>query len=206
MALVAIATIAAAGATGLFLQVLAPGATVVKWFVPGVLGAGGAVIAIATWKRALVPAVYALTSMLAVVFALIGVYVVPRIVEPFKPMPLLAREAAEYSQADAPIGLLGRYGLSSLIYYSGRHVVALDGDDATVAFLSMHPGAVCVMPMSDFERLVPRLNGFDRIAVAEEFNVRIERLFERQRTPGRLWVLVGHAASAKASRIEPVTF
>jgi len=206
MALVAIVSIAAAAATGLFLQVLAPGATFVKWLVPGVLGIGGAAIAIATSKRALVPAVYALTAMLAAVFSLTGVYVVPRIVEPFKPMPLLAREAVEYSQADAPIGLLGRYGLSSLIYYSGRHVVALDGDDATVAFLSTHPGAVCVMPMSDFERLVPRLKGFDRIAVAEEFNVRIERLLERQRTPGRLWVLVGHASSVKIARIDAMTF
>src|SRR5258705_6757730 len=107
-------------------------------------------------------------------------------------MPLLARQAAEFSQRDTPIGLLGRYGLSSLIYYSRRHVVALDGDDETVMFLSTHPGAVCVMPMSDFERLAPRLRGFDRIAVAEQYNVRIERLLERRRTPGRLWVLVGH--------------
>jgi protein-L-isoaspartate O-methyltransferase len=62
------------------------------------------------------------------------------------------------------------------------------------------------MPMSDFERLVPRLKGFDRIAVAEEFNVRIERLLERQRTPGRLWVLVGHASSVKTARIDAMTF
>jgi len=140
--------------------------------------------------------VYALTGMLATVFALIGVFVVPRIIEPLKPMPLLAREATQFSQRDAPIGLLGRYGLSSLIYYSRHHVVALDGDDQTVMFLSTHPDAVCVMPMSDFERLAPRLRGVDRIAVAEEFNVRIERLLERRRTPGRLWVLVGHAAVA----------
>jgi hypothetical protein len=69
--------------------------------------------------------------------------------------------------------------------------VALGGDDETVMFLSAHPGAVCVMPMTDFERLAPRLKGFGEIAVAEEFNVRIERLLERERTPGRLWVLVG---------------
>jgi hypothetical protein len=126
-----------------------------------------------------------------------------RIIEPFKPMPLLARQASEFSQSDAPIGLLGRYGLSSLIYYSRRHVVALDGDDEAVMFLSTHPGAVCVMPMSDFERLAPRLRSFDRIAVAEEFNVRIERLLKRQRTPGRLWVLVGHPAVASGPRRGP---
>jgi len=193
MAIIAAASIAAAAATGLFLDVLAPGDTTMKWLVPVVLAGGGAAIGVAIWKRALVPAVYALTCMLAAVFALIGVFVVPRIVEPFKPMPLLAREATTASKADTPIGLLGRYGLSSVIYYSRRHVVALDGDDDAVTFLSAHPGAVCVMPMTDFERLAPRLKGFDKIAVAEEFNVRIERLLERQRTPGRLWVLVGRS-------------
>jgi 4-amino-4-deoxy-L-arabinose transferase-like glycosyltransferase len=199
MTVVAVASLVAAGATGLFLHVLAPGSTVLNWLVPGFFGIGAAAVGIATWRRALVRAVYALTVMLAAVFSLIGTYVVPRVVEPFKPMPLLAREAASLSQADAPIGLLGRYGLSSLIYYSGRHVEALDGDAATVAFLSSHPGAVCVMPMSDFERLMPQLNGFDKIAVGEEFNVRIERLLERERTPGRLWVLVGRSTPEKAA-------
>jgi 4-amino-4-deoxy-L-arabinose transferase-like glycosyltransferase len=196
MAIVAVASVLAAAATALFLDVLAPGSTIVKWLVPSVFAVGAAAMAASIRKRTLMPAVYALTGMLATVFALIGVFVVPRIIEPFKPMPLLAREATQLSQRDAPIGLLGRYGLSSLIYYSRHHVVALDGDDQTVMFLSTHPGAVCVMPMSDFERLAPRLGGVDRIAVAEEFNVRIERLLERQRTPGRLWVLVGHPGVA----------
>jgi len=196
MAVVAVASILAAAATALFLDVLAPGSTIVKWLVPSVFAIGAAAMAGSIWKRTLMPAVYTLTGMLATVFALIGVFVVPRIIEPFKPMPLLAREATQLSQRDAPIGLLGRYGLSSLIYYSRHHVVALDGDDQTVMFLSTHPGAVCVMPMSDFERLAPRLRGIDRMAVAEEFNVRIERLLERQRTPGRLWVLVGHPGVA----------
>jgi len=191
MAMIALASIAAAAATGLLLDVLAPGDTAVKWLVPATLAAGAAAIAVAIVKRALFRAVYALTWTLAAVFALIAVFVLPRVIEPFKPMPLLAREATISSKADTPIGLLGRYGVSSVIYYSRRHVVELDGDDDTVVFLSAHPGAVCIMPMTDFERLAPRLRGFDKIAVAAEFNVRIERLLERQRTPGRLWVLVG---------------
>jgi hypothetical protein len=194
MAVIALVSILAAAATGLFLNVLAPGEPIVKWLVPGVFATGAMAIGAAILKRRLVPAVYALTGMLAAVFGLSAVFVVPRIIEPFKPMPILAREATKSSKAGTPIGLLGRYGLSSVIYYSRRHVVALDGDDDTVMFLSAHPGAVCVMPMTDFERLAPRLKGFDKIAVAEEFNVRIERLLERQKTPGRLWVLVGHPA------------
>lgn len=191
MAIIAAASIAAAAATELLLDVLTPGDTTVKWLVPAILAAGAVAIVVAIFKCALVPAVYALTCMLAAVFASVGALVVPHAIEPFKPMPLLARQATTSSSPDTPIGLLGRYGLSSVIYYSRRHVVALSGDDDTVRFLSAYPGAVCVMPMTDFERLAPRLRGFDKIAVAEEFNVRIERLFERRRTLGRLWVLVG---------------
>jgi hypothetical protein len=200
MAVVAVVSILAAAVTGLFLDVLTPADTIVKWLISAVFGIGAAAIAAAIWKRTLLPAVYALTCMLAAVFAMIGVFVVPHSVEPFKPMPLLARQAVELSHTDAPIGLLGRYGLSSLIYYSRRHVVALEGDDETVMFLQTHPDAVCVMPMTDFERLAPRLLGIDRIAIAEEFNVRIGRLLERQRTRGRLWVLVGHPAVAGTVR------
>ena len=105
MTIIALASIVAAAATGLFLDVLAPGDTTAKWLVPGVLAAGAAAIAAATWKRTLVPAVYTLTFMLAAVFAVIGVFIVPHVIEPFKPMPLLARQAAEYSQRDAPIRL-----------------------------------------------------------------------------------------------------
>jgi hypothetical protein len=191
MAIIALASVAAAAATALLLNVLVPGDASVKWLVPAILVAGAAGMVAAIFKRAVVPAAYALTCMLAAVFASIGVFVVPRVIEPFKPMPLLAREATTTSKPGTPIGLLGRYGLSSVIYYSRRHVVALDGDNDTITFLAAHPDAVCVMPMTDFERLAPRLTGFGKIAVAEEFNVRIERLLERQRTPGRLWVLVG---------------
>ena len=190
MSVVAAASVILAAAAGLFLDVLAPGDTIVKWLVPGVLGAGAAAIAYAIWNRALVPAVYALTCMLAIVFAVIGVFIVPRVIEPFKPMPLLAREIGDLSPPGAPIGLVGAYGRSSLIYYSQRNVLFLDGDDTAVRFLST-PGAVCVMPASEYERLAPRLTGVAILARAEEFNVRVERLLERRKTPGRLWVLVG---------------
>jgi hypothetical protein len=47
------------------------------------------------------------------------------------------------------------------------------------------------MPAAHFERLAPHLPPNVRVvASAEEFNVRIERLVERQRSPGRMWVVV----------------
>jgi 4-amino-4-deoxy-L-arabinose transferase-like glycosyltransferase len=189
---IAIVAIAAAAATALLLDVLAPGGSAaIRWLVPAALSIGAVAAGYALWKRTPVPAVCALACTLAVVFALIGVLIVPRVIEPFKPMPLLAREAARVGHPGAPLGLLGRYGVSSLVYYSRHNVRALDDDDATVAMMSADTHALCVMPLADFQRLAPRLEGTVVIAMAEEFNVRIERLLERQKTPGRQWVLVG---------------
>jgi hypothetical protein len=89
--------------------------------------------------------------------------------------------------------LLGRYGASSLIYYSGHDVEWLLDDAATVAF-ARHVDAVCVMPEDDYKRLAPQLPPTLRVIdSAEEFNVRIERLLDRQRTRGREWVLLAGA-------------
>jgi hypothetical protein len=115
---------------------------------------------------------------------------VPRAIEPFKPMPRLAREAARVAHADTPVGLLGRYGISSVVYYSRHNVLPLEDDDAAVALLSTDTSALCIMPASDFQRLAPRLKSVDIIARADEFNMRIERVLERQKTSGREWVLV----------------
>lgn len=199
MALIGAVVIVAAVVSALFLEVLDPGDTLVQWLVPGALAAGAVVIAAATWKRRLVPAVYGLSVMLAALFALLGGLVVPRVVDPLKPLPLLARQAADLSAGDASIGLYGQYGSASVMYYSRRHVIRLEGDDATVRFLSADPARVCVMPMADFERLQPRLTGVTTLAEAEEFNVRFKWLLDRQRTRGRMWVLVGHPAVASTS-------
>lgn len=197
--LISLLSCVAAVTTALLLDVLAPDAgAMVRWSVPGALTIGGAAVAFAAWKGALPSAVYALTGMLATVFALIGSVVIPRVVEPFKPMPLLAREAARVGPPDAELGLLGRYGFSSLVYYSHHDVRLLDTADDTVAFLARNGHALSVMPASEYQALAPRLPGIAIIAAGEEFNVRIERLLERQRTPGRQWVLVGRAAEASS--------
>jgi hypothetical protein len=134
-----------------------------------------------------------------VLFALIGGLVVPRVVDPLKPLPRLARQAADVSAGNASVGLFGRYGSASVMYYSRRHVIRLEGDEQTVRFLAADPTRVCVMPMADFERLQPRLTGVTSLAEAEEFNVRFRWLLDRQRTRGRMWVLVGHPSVANAS-------
>jgi 4-amino-4-deoxy-L-arabinose transferase-like glycosyltransferase len=197
---IAIVTLVAAAATALFLDALLPGAGIgVRWLAPAVLCIGGGLIAYAVWNAALLRATYALTATLAATFALLAVVIVPSVDEAFKPMPRLARDAQRLAVPGARIGLLGRYGASSLIFYSGHNIRWLDDDDAVVSFLASEPGAVCVMPLTDFTRLEPRLKaGVRRVATAEEFNVRLERVVERRPNGGRVWVLI--TAGAVPSR------
>jgi 4-amino-4-deoxy-L-arabinose transferase-like glycosyltransferase len=149
--------------------------------------------------RRLAAAVYATAAVLAVTYGFIGAVVVPRAVEPFKPMAALGREAGRRATEDVPVGLLGRYGVSSLVYYSHHNIRMLDNGDEAVAFLSRAASALCVMLASDFKQLAPRIPETEVLARGEEFNVRIERLLERQRTPGRQWVLVGRPETAATS-------
>jgi hypothetical protein len=128
---------------------------------------------------------------LCVSFAVIGSIIIPGVVEGFKPMPRLARAAETVAASNAPIGLIGRYGASSLIYYSHHNVSFIDDEESAVRFLTSNPAAICVMPESEHARLSSRLRSMIRtVDSAEEFNLRLERLLERRPAPGRRWVLV----------------
>jgi hypothetical protein len=186
-----VATLATAALLDWSMPVLVPdSSTEARLLVPVILGAGTIALVVAVWRSSVVEAVSVLAVTLTMAFAAIGGLLVPRIVEPFKPMPALAANAARLAPPGTPIGLLGRYGASSLIFYSRHNVKWLLDDDETVAFLATPSTVVAVMPESDFARLAPRLPGTRLVASAEEFNVRLSRLIERQRTPGRQWVLV----------------
>jgi 4-amino-4-deoxy-L-arabinose transferase-like glycosyltransferase len=197
IALVAVTCVAAAAVLLRSMVVLMPDSSAAeRLLVPLVLGCGGLALAAAVWRASAVRAAWSLAILLSIVFALIGSVIVPGAIERFKPMPHLAREAAVLAGPDEPIGLLGRYGASSLIYYGHRNIRWLLDDDAAVAFFSSGPRAVCVMPASDYARLAPRLPPSIRVvASGEEFNVRLSRLIERQSTPGRQWVLLAVDAS-----------
>ena len=200
MALVAVVIFAASALLAWSGGVVMPEAqAATRALVPMLLAAGGAALLAAIWKKQLMSATVTLAVLLAAIFAVIGAIIVPGTIERSKPMPYLAREAAQLMPDDGVLGLLGRYGASSLIYYSGRRVQFLDDDESTIAFLASRPGAVCVLPATDLARLTPRLPPTVRtVAIAEEFNVRFERLLERQRTPGRQWVVVAAGGTEAA--------
>jgi 4-amino-4-deoxy-L-arabinose transferase-like glycosyltransferase len=192
MAVVAGVVLIAAGMLGWSVDVLMPAATVAaRLLLPAVLALGGVAVALAVWRSAPIAATGALALTLAGAFAVIGAVIVPGAIEAFKPMPQLARTAARLAPPGTRIGLAGRYGASSVIFYSHHNIEWLNDDEATLTFMANHPDALCVMPSSDVERLMPRLPPSAHIVDAgEEFNVRLERLLERRRTEGRRWVLV----------------
>lgn len=192
MAVVAGVVLIAAGMLGWSVDVLMPAATVAaRLLLPAVLAVGGVAVALAVWRSAPIAATGALALTLAGAFAVIGAVIVPGAIEAFKPMPQLARTAARLAPPGTRIGLAGRYGASSVIFYSHHNIEWLNDDEATLTFMANHPDALCVMPASDVERLMPRLPPSAHIVDAgEEFNVRLERLLERRRTEGRRWVLV----------------
>jgi 4-amino-4-deoxy-L-arabinose transferase-like glycosyltransferase len=202
LALIALTCLAAAPLAFLFVRTLPPGGGMaLRWVLPGVLALGGASLVHTAWRGVLLPGLYALPLMLTGVFALVGVYALPAYVQPFKPMPPLARVADRLVPPGASLGLLGRYGSASLIYYSRRNVQWLDDDAQTIAYFSSKHGAVGVMPLTDFQRLSPQLPKARPVASAEEFNVHIERLTRRRTTRGRAWVLVANQDVApQASR------
>jgi 4-amino-4-deoxy-L-arabinose transferase-like glycosyltransferase len=170
---------------------MAEASTTTRLLMPMLLVGGGLAIGIAVWRRSAVGAACSLALALSIVFAVIGSVIVPTAIEPFKPMPKLAREAARLTDPGEPIGLLGMYGAASVIYYSQRRIQHLEDDDIAVSFITRAPHAVCLMPASDFERLKLLLPSSIRVvASGEEFNVRLSRLIERKTTPGRRWVLI----------------
>jgi 4-amino-4-deoxy-L-arabinose transferase-like glycosyltransferase len=174
------------------LDVLMPDTGVLtRSLLPGVLAIGAVMVALAIRRTAAVHATIALALTLCGSFAVIGSIIIPVAIEGFKPMPRLARAAETVAAPNAPIGLMGRYGASSLIYYSHHNVSFIDDDEAAVRFLTGNPNALCVMPESEHARLSSRLpSAIRKVDSAEEFNVRFERLLDRQRTPGRQWVLI----------------
>jgi hypothetical protein len=181
-------------------DVLMPDAgAITRALLPAILGVGGVALALALWRRVSLPAAAtALAVALSITFAVIGGVIVPATMERFKPMVILGRAAECLADPGTPIGLFGRYGASSLIYYSHRNVAWLADDESTVAFLSTQPRAVCVLPADDFDRMAQRLPLTRVVASADELTVRIERVLARRTTRGRRWVLVTNETPGRA--------
>jgi 4-amino-4-deoxy-L-arabinose transferase-like glycosyltransferase len=203
MSVVAAVSLAAPFVLAPSLDLLMPETNAIsRALLPAILGVGGGALALAVWRLSLPVTATALALTLSIAFAVIGSVIVPATIERLKPMASLGRAAEHLAEPSTAIGLLGRYGASSLIYYSHHNVAWLADEESTVAFLSSQRGAVCVMPAVDFDRLAERLPTTHVVASAEEFSFHIQRVLARRTTPGRRWVLVANEMPVQSIDVE----
>ncbi len=154
----------------------------------GWIVAGGGLVAIAALVRRARPgAVAALAGSLIAAHWILVMWALPDF-ERFKPVPHLARVIEQQPARPEAVGTY-RIAAPSLVYYLRRHVVQMFDEDQLGAFLSGHPGGVCVMPAEEYEAVRARLPLPTRvIASAPRFDARLADFVGR--TPQRSLVLV----------------
>ena len=154
----------------------------------GWMVAGGGIAAIAALVRRARPgAAAALAGSLIAAHWILVIWALPDF-ERYKPVPHLARVIEQQPARPAAVGTY-RIAAPSLVFYLRRHVVQMFDEEQLEAFLSGHPGAVCVMPAEDYEAVSARLPLPTRIiASAPRFDARLADFVGRK--PLRSLVLV----------------
>lgn len=159
--------------------------------LPAILIVGALSTASYAWRNRPFHATAAVAATLALGMAFAGGWVVPRHVEPLKPMRPLGTLAGQIARPHDEIGLFGRYGGSSVIYYSGHTIRWLDSLEQALDFLAQPGGRVCVIPEGAWKELAPRLGGGATVIAARpSLNMRFGLFVDpvRVRPPG--WLLV----------------
>ena len=136
----------------------------------------------------------ALAGGVAVATACLAAITAPRDLQRYQPMRALGERVAPLAPAGDRIGLYGRFGASSLIYYGRHNIVWIDAPEQAAAFMSADNRRFLVIPEADFPAVDalydPPLYVIER---GTFFNVRLKRLFdERIDTEDRPMLLVSN--------------
>ncbi len=107
--------------------------------------------------------------------------------EPLKPVPLLAQTVASRASPGAPVAFHNLV-LPSLVYYLGRPVVELPGDDEAVRFVTEHPQAWVVTGEGEWNRLRARVPGLCIAVRHPRFDARLPDILRRAPPPDVLLV------------------
>ena len=167
--------------------------------MPLALGAAAIAMAVFGLRGERERATLALVGGLAVAMAILALRVAPRELQPYQPIRALGERVAALADADTRVGLAGRLGGPSLIFYSRHDIAWLDSLDQIAAFLRGPGRRFCVMSQADFATLsqdpsLP-LVVIDR---GSFFNVRLKALFEaRPNIEGRPMLLVTRGGADK---------
>lgn len=123
----------------------------------------------------------ALAVTLVVCYGFLGVYVGPRELRRFQPIPALAAVVRTTIDDDEPLAVAGNYGAPGLVFYSRRTVQQLGDRAAIVSFLSAGARRHCVMPELELREVAPLVDRTLRVqSHASVFSVRMKRLLERR--------------------------
>lgn len=121
----------------------------------------------------------ALAGGVAIATASLAVITAPRDLQRYQPMRALGERVSALAPPGDRIGLYGRFGGSSLIYYGRHNIVWLDAPEQAAEFLSATRRRFLVIPEADFKAVDavydPPLHVIER---GTFFNVRLRRLFD----------------------------
>jgi 4-amino-4-deoxy-L-arabinose transferase-like glycosyltransferase len=155
-----------------------------SFVMPVVVAAGAVVVAVLASPLAgtrPLAMFAALAATLVVTYGLLAVFVAPRELRRFQPVPVLADAVDQTVGANEPLAVAGNYGAPGLVFYTHHHVQHLVTRDELVEFLSAPGRRHCVLPEAELQAVAPALHRPVRIdAQAGVFSVRMKRMLERE--------------------------
>lgn len=135
---------------------------------------------------------FLLAALLAVCYGFLALFVAPRELRRFQPIPALAAAARRHVPISEPLAVAGNYGAPGLVFYARHPVLQLTDRAALVGFLSGEGRRHCVLPESELLEVRPLVHRPLRVrAQADVFSVRMRRLLEEEpQRAGRVLMLV----------------
>jgi 4-amino-4-deoxy-L-arabinose transferase-like glycosyltransferase len=122
----------------------------------------------------------ALAATLVVTYGLLAVFIAPRELRRFQPVPILADAVRRTVAPDEPLAVAGNYGAPGLVFYTHHHVQHLVTRAELLEFLGAPGRRHCVLPEAELQAVAPALRRPLRVeAQAGVFSVRMKRMLER---------------------------
>lgn len=165
------------------------------YVLPLLFAAGASVVtgfALPVFGRRPLETFSALAVTLALAYGVLCVYIAPRELRRFQPIPDLAAAVRQHVPDTEPLAVAGNYGAPGLVFYARRGVRQLTDREDLIAYLSGPGRRHCILPEAELEAVSPHVpRRFVEQAHASVFSVRMRRLLEREpERAARVLVLV----------------
>jgi 4-amino-4-deoxy-L-arabinose transferase-like glycosyltransferase len=166
-----------------------------SFVLPALVASGAAIVGVAASSFAgtrPLAAFSALAGTLVITYGVLGVFIAPRELRRFQPVPVLADAIRRTVPPDEPLAVAGNYGAPGLVFYTHHHVRQLNTRAELVEFLAGAGRRHCVMPESELQAVASGVHRPLRVeAQAGVFSVRMKRMLEHDpERAARVLVLV----------------